>query len=250
MDHLLDATARAEAHHFWFHGFRRFVAPLLARAVEGLPAAAILDCGCGTGHNLGLLRRYGGAVGVDLTASGLAHAHRRGERAVAQASAAALPFAARTFDLVTSFDVLYALEDAVEAAALAEMFRVLRPGGHLVVNVAAMALLTGNHSMLAGEVRRYSRDSLRGRLAATGFEIERLTYTNASIAPLVAAVRLMQRLPGHRESGREISIPPAPVNAALTAVLALEAAALRWVDMPFGSSLLALARRPGAQSPR
>ncbi len=93
-------------------------------------------------------------------------------------------------------------------------------------------------------------DALAGFLAAAGFEIERLTYTNASIAPLVAAVRLMQRLPGHRESGREISIPPAPLNAALTAVLALEAAALRWVDMPFGSSLLALARRPGAQSPR
>jgi ubiquinone/menaquinone biosynthesis C-methylase UbiE len=244
MDQLLEATARAEERHFWFHGFRRFVAPLLAEAVRNRPNAAILDCGCGTGHNLALLRRYGRAVGIDLTASGLAYAHRRGERAVAQASAVALPFESESFDLVTSFDVIYALPDAAEAAAVAEMFRVLRPGGRLVINVAAMALLTGNHSVLSGEVRRYSRASLAGRLSAAGFEIRRMSYTNATIMPIVAAVRLLQRLSGHVESAREISIPPSPVNAALSAALRVEAAALRVVNMPFGSSLLALAERP------
>lgn len=244
MDHLLEATARAEAHHFWFHGFRRFVTPLIEQSVAGLAAPAILDCGCGTGYNLPLLRRYGRAVGIDLTASGLYFARARGERKIAQASAVALPFQPGTFDLITSFDVLYALERAAEARALAEMFRALRPGGHLVVNVAAMEIMTGNHSILAGEVRRYSRNALGRRLRDAGFEIRRLTYTNASIAPLVAGVRLLQRISGHRESQREIGIPPAPVNVALTAVLGIEARLLRVVDMPFGSSLLALARRP------
>ena len=244
MDHLLEATALAEERHFWFHGFRRFVTPLLERAVRDRPAAAILDCGCGTGHNLRLLRRYGRAVGIDLTASGLAHAHRRGERAVAQASAVALPFEAASFDLVTSFDVIYSLPDDAEAAALAEMFRVTRPGGHLVINVAAMALLRGNHSVLSGEVRRYSRSSLTDRLRGAGFEIRNMSYTNAAILPVVAAVRLLQRISGHKESSQEISIPPAAVNLALTGVLRVEAAALRIVDMPFGSSLLALAQRP------
>ncbi len=230
MDHLLDATARAEAGHFWFHGFRRFVTPFLERAVSGCVSPAILDCGCGTGHNLALLRRYGAAVGIDLDRQRSGARPPPGGAGVAQASAAALPFGPGAFDLVTSFDVLYALDDAVEAAALSEMFRVLRPGGHLVVNVAAMALLTGNHSVLAGEVRRYSRGSLSARLTRAGFAIERITYTNASIAPLVAAVRLLQRVSGHRESGAEISIPPAPLNRSLTAVLALEAAALRYVE--------------------
>jgi ubiquinone/menaquinone biosynthesis C-methylase UbiE len=245
MDHLLEATARAEEHHFWFHGFRRFVTPLLEQAVRGRPAASILDCGCGTGHNLTLLRRYGHAVGIDLTASGLAYAHGKGERAVAQASAVALPFEAASFDLVTSFDVIYSLPDEAEAAALSEMFRVVRPGGHLVLNVAAMALLTGNHSVLSGEVRRYSRASLSDRLRGAGFEIRRMSYTNATIMPVVAAVRLLQRISGHKESAQEISIPPPAINAALSAVLGIEAAALRVVNMPFGSSLLALARRPG-----
>ncbi len=244
MDRLLEATARAERDHFWFRGLRRFVEPILAAAVEEVADPRILDCGCGTGHNLALLRRYGRAAGIDLTWTGLTFARDRGERIVAQASAARLPFADATFDAVTSFDVIYALEDAVEAAAIGEMHRVLRPGGHLVINVAAMEMLKGNHSVLAGEVRRYSRHSLRERLERAGFRVRRMSYTNATILPLLLGVRLAQRVSGHQESQDEISVPAAPVNAALSALLAVEAAALRVVDMPFGSSLLALARKP------
>ena len=245
MDRLLEATARAEREHFWFRGLRRFMAPLLEQAARGVAAPRILDCGCGTGHNLGMLRRYGRSIGIDVTWSGLSYAHGRGERAVAQATATRLPFPAAAFDVVTSFDVIYALGDSDEREALAEMFRVLKPGGHLVVNAAAMDLLKGNHSVLALEVRRYSRRSLRERLEGAGFRVRRLSYTNATILPIVAGVRLLQRVSGHEESEEEISLPPAPVNAALTAALMVEAAALRFIDMPFGSSLMALAEKPG-----
>ena len=125
MDRLLEATARAERDHFWFRGLRRFMAPLLEQAARGVAAARILDCGCGTGHNLHMLRRYGRATGIDLTWTGLSYAHQRGERAVAQATAALLHFASDTFDILTSFDVIYALPDRDEQATIAEMFRVL-----------------------------------------------------------------------------------------------------------------------------
>jgi SAM-dependent methyltransferase len=244
MDRLLNATARAERDHFWFRGFRRFVAPLLAEVAAGAGGRIdALDCGCGTGHNLGLLRRYGRAWGIDLTWSGLALAHARGERRIAQASAASLPFPDARFDLVTSFDVIYALPDDVERAAVAEMFRVLRPGGALLLNVAALDALRGNHSILSGEIRRYNRRGLTATLAAAGFVIDRATYTNCSTLPLLAAVRAAQRLAGHAESQEEISVPPAPINVVLSGLLALEAAALRVIDMPVGSSLLVLARR-------
>jgi ubiquinone/menaquinone biosynthesis C-methylase UbiE len=245
MQRLLEATARAEREHFWFRGFRRFVEPFVREAAAGLPRARILDCGSGTGVNLPLLARYGTPVGIDLTWAGLAFAQARGERRLAQASAARLPFADATFDIVASFDVITALPDDEEAAALGEMCRVLRPGGHLVVNVAAMGLLKGNHSLLAREVRRYTRRTLTERLDRSGFHIVRMTYTNATIAPLIAAVRTLQRVAGHEASHQEIAVPAAPLNAALTGVLALEAAALRVVNMPFGSSLLALARKRG-----
>lgn len=247
MDRLLEATARAERDHFWFRGFRRFVEPLVAAAVQQVRPGVrpeILDCGCGTGHNLHMLRKYGRAYGIDLTWSGLQYAARQGERLVARASAAQLPFPDARFDLVTSFDVIYSLDDEVERAAIAEMFRVLTPGGQLILNVAAIQWLRGNHSVLGGEVRRYSKGDLCRRLEAGGFRVTRSTYTNFTILPMIAAIRLTQRLSGHVESAEEIAVPSAPVNTLLSGLLAIEAAALRVVNMPIGSSLLAVATKP------
>jgi ubiquinone/menaquinone biosynthesis C-methylase UbiE len=164
---------------------------------------------------------------------------------VAQASAARLPFAGELFDIVTSFDVIYSLPDDVERAAVTEMWRVLKPGGHLLLNVAAMPVLHGSHSVLSNEIRRYSKTGLRQLLESSGFRIERITYTNFTTFPLTAGVRLAQRfLGGHKESAAEITIPAAPVNSLLSSLLAAEAAALTFVDMPVGSSLLCLARKP------
>jgi len=246
MDRLLDATARAEREHFWFRGFRRFVAPLLAQAAGNRRDLRILDCGCGTGNNLRILRAHGRPTGVDLTFSGLAYARRHGERLLARASALTLPFSADTFDLTTSFDLIYAFDDAQAAQALKELHRVLRPGGHLVLNVAALPMLRGNHSILGGEVQRYTRTSLRRHLERAGFEIVRLTYTNASILPIVAAVRFLQRVGQgqHEASEVEMTVPIAPINLTLSALLAVESVALRVVNMPLGSSLLTLARKP------
>jgi SAM-dependent methyltransferase len=246
VEHLLRATALAEARHFWFRGFRAFITPLVRHAVAGRNDPMVLDCGCGTGANLQLLDRYGRAFGFDLTETGLRIGRDAGRRRLARASVTAVPFPSQSFDLVTSFDVLYALDDADERAALAEMFRLLKPGGFAIVNVAAMNVLRGDHSVLSREVRRYSRGQLRSRLEAAGFSIVRLTYTNAALfAPLLAA-RLWQRLRGLRDEGdahQEISVPPWPINTALSGVVGLEALWVRWFDVPFGSSLLCLARK-------
>jgi ubiquinone/menaquinone biosynthesis C-methylase UbiE len=247
MDPLLEATARAERDHFWFRGFRRFVTPLVERAASGRQLE-ILDCGSGTGHNLGWLSRYGRATGIDLTWSGLAYARQAGQRRLARASAAALPFRGSSFDLVTSFDVLQCIPEDAEAGAVREMRRVLRPDGHLVVNVAALNMLRGNHSVLSHEVRRYTLPALRRLLEGAGFEVVRATYTNATLLPLVAAVRAVQRASGLAPSdidaaaAREIAIPSAPVNTALSAILGIEAALVRLVPLPIGSSVVALAK--------
>ena len=110
MDRLLEATARAEREHFWFHGFRRFVAPLLEQAAAGRRDLLSLDCGCGTGNNLALLRALRRMPSVSTSRSlDCSTRTSRGDHSVAQASATALPFPGEAFDLVSSFDVVYAL---------------------------------------------------------------------------------------------------------------------------------------------
>lgn len=246
MDRLLEATFQAERDHFWFKGFRQFITPLIEQALAGITHPRILDCGCGTGSNLSLLRQYGDAYGFDLTAIGVRYARDHGGHRVARASATDVPFASHAFDLLTSFDVLYCLQDEHERQAIAEMARLLKPGGAVIINVAALEMLRGGHSILSEEVRRYRRAMLRDRLQPAGFEIVRMTYTNATLFPLMLAVRTAQRLTGMTaadDTTKEIALPAKPVNTALTALLSLEARALRVTNMPFGSSLLCLARK-------
>ncbi len=252
VEHLLRATARAETQHFWFRGFRAFVTPLLRHAAEGRRHPRLLDCGCGTGANLELLDTFGHAYGFDLTEAGLRIGREAGRTRTARASVTAVPFPTAAFDIVTSFDVLYSLTDADEQTAIAEMYRLLKPGGFALVNVAAMRILRGDHSVLSHEVRRYTRADLRNRLERAGFLVERLTYTNATLFPALAIARSIQRRRGLRAEQNavaEISVPPAPVNAIMTAVMHLEGLWLRAFDAPFGSSLLCLARKPAAAGP-
>lgn len=240
MDRLLELTSRAESSHFWFRGFRRFVTPILDRAAGGRTSLSVLDCGCGTGHNLRQLSRYGATFGVDLTTAGLAIARRTG-RPLARADATRLPFSSRVFDVVTSFDMLQCVSDDV--GAVREIARVLKPGGHFAGSVAALEILHGDHSVLSEEVRRYTRGSLTRLLRHGGFEPVVTRYAFASLFPFMLVVRALQRMRGARATGREITVPGAPVNWALTRMVCAEAALASRVALPVGTSLLFLAKK-------
>lgn len=193
-----------------------------------------------------MLKPYGQAVGFDLTRAGTEFARAHGH-SVAQASIAEIPFKSGIFDLATSFDVFQVLPDAVEHAAIKEMARVLKPDGYLLLHVAALDILHGGHSVLSQEVRRYTPSRLRRVVESAGFTIERLTFDHFSLLPMMLPVRLWHRLTAADSATvateHEIAVPIAPVNAALTALVSLEAMALRAVNMPIGSSLMVLARK-------
>ena len=115
----------------------------------------------------------------------------------------------------------------------------------------SMPMLTGDHSVLSRERRRYTRASLKTLLEQAGFQVVRLTYTNATLFIPLALVRAFHRWRGLSEEGdaqQEITVPAAPVNAALSTLLYLESLWLRVADNPFGSSLLCLARKPGGDA--
>jgi SAM-dependent methyltransferase len=250
MDNLLDLTSRVEATHFWFRGFRRFVAPAIAELAGPRRDLQLLDCGCGTGHNIAtLLRPYGRAFGFDLTPAGLMHARAAGIP-LARANLSAIPFQSGRFDLVTSFDVIQYVDD--DAAAMKEMARVIKPGGGLVVTATALDVLRGGHAGKWPEVRRYTTGRMRSIVEGAGLKVRRLTYLFATLFPAMLALRVLDRAGkarganGAGDDDWEMTIPAAPINGALTAVLAAEAALSRRIPMPVGSSVLVVAAKPYA----
>lgn len=245
MEQLLELTEQVQSTHFWFQGFRRFMAPVFASVAGGRTDLRILDCGCGTGHNVPMLQPYGEVYGFDLTFGGLARAKSR-TRALVCADTVRVPFADRSFDLVTSFDMLQSVPD--DGEALREMARVLEPGGALVFTAAAMDILRGDHSEAWKEVRRYTRSSARAATEKAGLRVERVSYLFGTLAPLILTARLAQRVRrlSHDTSTTrtDLGVPAAPVNAALAALLRAEAALAPRFSLPFGSSVLVVARKP------
>lgn len=238
--------AAAEERMWWFRGMREILFALLDPLAGGTRWGRVLEAGCGTGANARALgARYGWAItAVDLAAEGLAHARRAGTPGLVQANAAALPFAAESFDLVLCLDVLAHFERGDERAALGEFARVLRPGGWVVVRCSALDGLRSRHSEFVEERQRFTRGRLEESLRASGFVVRRATYANSLLLPVAwAKFRLWEPMTQARpESG--VQMPAAVLNRALTAPLALEAAVIRrGLNWPLGQTVIALAQR-------
>lgn len=244
MDQMLAATAAAEDTHYWFRGLRRTAKRWLVDAIAGQPVTCIIDCGAGTGRNLDWLAELGPAVGVELTPLALNVGRRKGRRLV-RGSVTSLPFADASATVATSFDVLYCLSDDEERQALAEMWRVVEPGGIVLVNAAALDILRGSHSTLTHEVRRYTTRRLSEKLTRAGFAVERVSYTNMSLFPPTLLVRGWQQLSGQaaQASDSDLAVPPPFVNAVLDGVLTVESALNGVTDLPIGTSVMAVGRK-------
>jgi SAM-dependent methyltransferase len=225
-----------EAWHFWFVGRRELVRGLLARHLGPAPQA-VLDVGCGTGHLAGELLAAGHRVtALDRLPEALGAARNRG-LGLLRADAGRLPLRGGAFDAVTLLDVLEHVDDA---ATLAELRRVVRPGGLLVLTVPAAPWLWSHRDAAAGHLRRYTRGSLEKTLAAGGFAPLELGPYQCALLPVVAASRILGRRGPRLRDAEER--PPALLNAALSWVNRREVA-LGLGRLPFGSSLAAACRR-------
>jgi len=236
-----------ETRHWWFRG-RRAVYFALLESAHADRTGPVLDVGTGAGGFLEGLGHWGRVVACDLVPGDLVFVAERGLSDTVAGDAARLPFKDSAFGTVSLFDAIEHTEDDV--AVLREALRVVRPGGRAIVSVPAHAFLFSNNDRVAKHHRRYSRRLLRQRLRDAGWEIERATFANALLFPLILPAVLLIKakealLPRAFDTTTNLTWRyPRWLNSLLAAVFSFERHLVMHFDLPFGHSLAAVARRP------
>lgn len=232
---------QAEGAMWWYRALHARMRDALA-GVRG----RVLDAGCGTGGLLAGLRGLAGVAlfGLEYDALAAPRAAAKSGAPVVRGSINALPFADASFDAVLSADVL--CHAAVDPpTALAELHRVLRPGGRLVLNMPSYQWLLSAHDHRVHNTRRTTATALRRDLEAAGFARVRARYWNALLLPLMVLQRkvLARGAPdGGGEMVSDVTAFPPPIDATFHALTELERRL--GLPMPAGGSVLAVAERP------
>jgi ubiquinone/menaquinone biosynthesis C-methylase UbiE len=232
---------RMEDQHWYFAGKRNLVMSLLAdHLVKDKPQ--ILDAGCGTGRTLAELDRHYDVVGMEPNGDALSYASNRGMKRLVSGSLDQLPFTNEVFDAVTVLDVLEHCDN--DCRAMAEIERVLVSEGLLIVTVPSYQWLWSAHDEALHHRRRYTKTSLLMLLEQNGFIVNKISYFNTFVFPLVAIRRLVSKVL-KRDSGTADTdaMPPAFVNSTLYGLQSLERACIGLFNFPFGVSLVCVARK-------
>lgn len=249
---FFDQLALVEERHFWFRARNRLIFQFTERISAGFrPGSLILEVGCGTGNVLSVLQKacpMGLVVGLELWSEALRYARKRGDAFLVQGDVRQCPFR-NQFDLIGLFDVLEHIDE--EQETLDCIWRLLVPGGALLLTVPAHQSLWSYFDEAAHHCRRYSPDEIGSKLSAAGFEVEFQSQFMACLFPLVWTFRKLQSFRRRRDPGSakvladdEFRVVPL-ANGFLTGLLNLE---VRWLTsghrLPIGTSVVVVARKP------
>lgn len=189
-----------------------------------------------------MLSDFGDVTALEMAPEARAIARKRWGRQVLDGSLPEpLPSIDPDFDLVVMLDVLEHVE--ADGESLVRVAGLLKPGGHLLITVPAFSFLWSNHDVFHHHFRRYRRRPLRRLVEGAGYDVLRTTYFNTLPFPLIAGVRMVGRLTGARPPETRLSLPRPVMNRALRAVFSSERFLVSRIALPFGVSLLVLARR-------
>lgn len=234
---VYDRMAELDEVHWWYRARRRILADLIARKVK-LPAnARILEIGCGTGHNVLMLKQFGTIDAVEIDPAARAIASKRLGKAVVDAPLPQLTgIEDGAYDMVAILDVLEHVEE--DEAALKSIARKLKPGGRILITVPAHPWMWSAHDVVNHHKRRYTMKSFRKVVRDAGLRWDVLTYFNSLLFPLAAAARLAGRVTGKEDS--DDTLPPKAVNGLFEWLFGLERYAVGRVPLSPGVSIVAV----------
>ena len=234
---------KLESFYWWFVARRRLLDSLVTEIAGEFQRPTILDVGCGTGMNYSVLGKHGDTFSSDASEEALRFSRSRGIDGLVRSHVESLPFVDSTFDIVTALDMLEHVDDDLEA--LDELLRVTGEDGVLLITVPAYGFLWSEHDEALHHRRRYAASELRNKLTNAGFVVERITYYITFLFFPILFMRFVQsvsRKSIHAKTSHVIL--PRWLNSLLIAILGLERFLLRWLNFPFGVSIVCLARKP------
>ena len=227
--------------HWWFITKRIIVMDLIKRHIDIHKEPKILDIGCGSGLMLNHLKKIGHTYGMDMSDEAIKFSKEIFNGKVEKGSMPDnIPFENVYFDLIILLDVIEHIDQ--DAASLVAIRDRLIPGGKAIITVPANMFLWSDFDEINQHKRRYSISELRWKLTEAGFKIEKISYYNTILFPLVYIVRLLNRIL-NRSSASDLKLPSWPVNHILKSIFGLEKYLLRIVNLPFGVSILAVVER-------
>jgi SAM-dependent methyltransferase len=235
---VYDQMAALDQRHWWYRARRKVLAALIDRLAHPPRGAAILEIGCGTGHNLPMLGQFGRVDALELDEQARQIAETRlGKKALSAPLPELKGVKLKHYDLIGAFDVIEHIGD--DQAALASIAKRLKPGGRLVLTVPAHPWMWSAHDVVNHHQRRYSKRALKALVEASPLTLERIGYFNSLLFPVAIAERMASKARGKDEA--DLKLPPAPLNAALEAVFASERYLAGRLPLPPGLSLFAVA---------
>ncbi|MEO8360860.1 MAG: methyltransferase domain-containing protein [Vicinamibacteria bacterium] len=237
--------ADLEGVQWWYAGMRRIARSLLTPLLPAKDAAGrrLLDAGCGTGWNLQDLSKFGETHGVDLSPLAVITTRRRGGRVI-QGNLLELPYASASFDVVTSFDVIYHAWVKNDAQAIGELARVLKPGGLMLIKAPALKILWGAHDEAVHSRHRYNRAEMEALIEGASLKLIRSTYANSLLFPVLLSRRFLDR--ALNRHGSDVALLPPLMEKLFGGLLSIEASLLGAFNLPIGASVFAIARKPHA----
>lgn len=229
--------------HFFYVSVHELVLKLVDQHHRPDKSSKVLDAGCGVGGLALKLRRYGEVTALDANETAIELSSRRGLNAV-KGSIEQLPFEDEAFDLITCVDVIYHSDVTSDARALAELFRVLRPGGTLVMRVPARRELYSQHDVLVKTARRYSVNEVRNLLNASGFALARLSYCQSPLYIPALLKGFVERRSKEKHGHSAVGQVPPLLSSIISSVLNIEnRLLLNRIDMPIGIGVIAVASK-------
>lgn len=235
---VYDRMAELDELHWWYRARREILAALIERVVRPPSGACILEVGCGTGHNLKMLERFGTVDGIEIDDAARAIAEKRLGRSIATARLPALKGIERgSYDLVAALDVVEHIDD--DHATIAALGSCLKPGGKLLVTVPAHQWMWSAHDEANHHKRRYSKRGLKALIDESPLRLEKIGYFNSLLFPLAVGARVASKLSG--KSSGEDKLPPRPVNYLFERTFAAERRLVGAVPLPPGLSLFIVA---------